>query len=387
MKKYKLGLIGYGGFGQFLHAAWVNNKAVELIAIADVQPKQEIPNGITFYHNWKKLINNSSIEIVSIATPPATHAEIACLSLEMGKHVLLEKPMATSLSDAQKIIDVAKNSNRVLMIDYMLRFHPLIEILKDWTQSASFGRLRRIGVENYAQDESLPKNHWFWDQTQSGGILVEHAVHFIDLVNYISGSNPNYVSGTSHWRNEKQEDQALVTVRYENGLIATHYHDFSRPGFFEQTSLVFVFDLAQITLNGWIPISGHFTALINQQTEKELSRLPQLEINQNVPINEVDNLSRPAGWGGITSLSPKSSSEVHSGGKYYQVDKLVSGRFALSKTKGEIYGEVLNSLLTEFITAIENPGYHPRITPMDGYNSLRIALQGKKSFKVFLPQN
>ena len=61
MKKYKLGLIGYGGFGQFLHAAWVQNKAVELTAIADVQPKQEIPDGITFYHNWKKLINNPSI--------------------------------------------------------------------------------------------------------------------------------------------------------------------------------------------------------------------------------------------------------------------------------------------------------------------------------------
>ena len=95
--------------------------------------------------------------------------------MEAGKHVLIEKPVATALSDAERLLEIRDRTKRVAAVDFMMRFTPLAEILARWTINKPFGDLRHATVENHAQDEFLPPDHWFWNSAQSGGILVEHA--------------------------------------------------------------------------------------------------------------------------------------------------------------------------------------------------------------------
>ncbi|GAG41312.1 unnamed protein product, partial [marine sediment metagenome] len=243
-------------------------------AAADTDPGRDPGPPVRFYHRWEELAADPDVEIVVIATPPFTHADMACEALSRGKHVLIEKPMATSLEDARRIMDLRDKTGRVAGIDYMLRFNPLVEALAAITHSGVLGELRRAIVENYAQDEILPQDHWFWDRELSGGILVEHGVHFFDLINGLTTATPQRVSGRTHSRNNSQEDQALAMVVYDNGLMATHYHAFSRPGFFEHTSIRLVYDLAQVDLQDWIPLAGQITALVNGTTAKALYGLP-----------------------------------------------------------------------------------------------------------------
>ena len=199
--KYKLGIIGFGGFGNFLYNSWSALDEVEIVSIADVRTPILPSFNIRLYENWRHLISDEKIDIVAIATPPSSHAEIACEAMEAGKHVIIEKPIALSVDDARKIIAMRDKTNMRATVDYMMRFNPIVNVLAEWNKSLPFGELRRVVVENYAQDESLNAEHWFWETKISGGIFVEHGTHFFDLINFISGSEPILITGTGASRN------------------------------------------------------------------------------------------------------------------------------------------------------------------------------------------
>jgi predicted dehydrogenase len=377
-----LGIIGYGGFGQFLHCAWKVLDQVNIIAVADLNRPETPDMGIQFYPNWKELLTNPSIDVVSIVTPPSTHAEIACAAMEARKHVLIEKPIATHRDDALRILAVRDRTKRAAGIGFMLRFHPLLSTVRTWCESKCFGTLRRVVVENYAQDESLPPSHWFWNKDISGGILVEHGVHFIDLVNHWADAKVKTVQGLSHERSPQQEDRVLATVLYEDGLVATHYHAFSRPGFFERTTLRAVFDLAEIELEGWIPLDGRIMVLVNSETEGEVARLPGLVITERTSVDEVQDLSRPNGWGLGQHRRLNVEGVVHSGGISYDVEDLLAGTFSMGKSKGEVYGDCLRDLLSDFVQAVTIPGHRSGVPLECGLEALEVALAASESARM-----
>ncbi len=373
MKIYKIGIIGFGGFGQFLKHCWSANRKITVQAIADLNQPTTNDETITWYSDWQDLLKDRSIDIVVIATPPATHAEIALAAIECNKHIILEKPMATSTAEAQKIAVLHKQSDRILVVDFMLRFHPFAQLIKDWVLKRSFGRLRRVLIENYAQDECLPVSHWFWDKNQSGGILIEHGVHFIDLVNFITEAIPIDITGVKFDRSPQQEDQVLANVCYNNGIIATHYHDFSRPGFFESTTMKFIFDLAEIETYGWIPLSGNVKALVSEQTASILEKLPGYTIADNQPIEAIIDISRPAGWGISDNAPANEKKSITSGGAKYSVTHQITGSFKLAQTKQAIYCQLVNAVLDNVIAGIENHSVLPFITLDEAILSIKIA--------------
>jgi len=273
-KKYNLGIIGFGGFGKFLYQAWSALHTIDIIAVADLIHQDLNDPAIKFYGKWEDLLANDEIEVVSIATPPSTHTEIACAAMKSGKNVIIEKPLALSVEDARKIISVRDEMHVQATVDYMMRFNPIVKVLAGWKEKNPFGKLNRVTVENYAQDDALPKDHWFWDKSVSGGILVEHGVHFFDLINFISGMDVKKIQGWQSERNENMVNKVFANVEYENGLLASFYHSFSRPGIFEETSIRLSYDLAQVELNGWIPLSGKVSALVNKETSQNIKQLP-----------------------------------------------------------------------------------------------------------------
>jgi len=380
MRKYKIGIIGYGGFGQFLHNAWKSHNQLDVIAIADIQKRINIPDKIKFYPDHESIIKDPELDIISVATRPDTHSQIAFAALQAGKHVLVEKPMALNISDAQEYLKRSQQANKIVMVNYMLRFNPIIMAIQALADTGLFGELRRVVVENYAQDESLNPSHWFWDQSVSGGILVEHGVHFFDLINSFSDSQPSIISGYAHQRNKQQQDQVIATVQYQSGLIATHYHQFSRPGFFEDTSIRLVYDLAQIDIYGWIPLSGKIKIMIQSNDIKKLAKMPNLSVTASMPIRDAKDNSRPEGWGNIPVKT--NIGKIASSGQLYEVDTIFEGNFSVNENKEQIYSASLCALMLDFIKAIEDSKYVPKITLQDGINSLAMALSASQNISV-----
>jgi predicted dehydrogenase len=362
-----IGIIGFGGFGRFLYDSFEQMPKVKVTAIADIK-KSLNPGNTKFYTAWQDLIRDDEIDMVWVATAPDTHAKMACDAMYAGKDVIIEKPIATNVKDAKQIIKVRDNTGKLVTVNYMMRFNPICKCLADFTHENIFGKLRRVNVENYAQDETLPLQHWFWNKKASGGILIEHAVHFIDLVNYISGQEYRTVNGLSYKRKTGQEDQVFATVLYDEGLIASHYHSFSRPRFFERTTIRLSYDLAEIDIEGWIPLKGYFRTLVNKETFTALKRLPNVEIKKETKISSI-----------IKAFNLKQAYTLRSGGIKYNADKMVEGTFEIKEEKQHVYAVCVRALLTDFLAKRENPKHKLRVSLEDGLSSLTIADMASKA--------
>ncbi|MBD3583489.1 Gfo/Idh/MocA family protein [Flavobacterium selenitireducens] len=376
MKKYKIGIIGYGGFGKFLHHWWSKLENVEIVAIADHGHHTKESADFKVYDNWKDLIEDPDVDIVSIVTPPALHAEMAIAAMKAGKHVLLEKPVAVTEATARQILEVQRQTGMVITVDHMIRYNPIIQLLKQLGKDGTLGKLRHAVVNNYAQDASLPIDHWFWDEALAGGILVEHGVHFFDIVNALSGQSFTEVCGQSDSRNDKQRDRVAAMVKYDDGLIAHYYHAFSGPGLFEQTTIALAYDLARVEIEGWIPLKGTVKALVNASVKDRLKQLPGWKIIRSESLASADDASRPEGWGG----SEISGKDVRFGGVAYDVEEMISATFEIPKTKGEVYGQCVQSIMSDLIRKIENDDHKLAITIEDAVVALQTALLATGEF-------
>jgi predicted dehydrogenase len=371
MKTYNIGIIGYGGFGQFLHHCWNKLDSVKIVAVSDQSLDDDDSENFRKYKHWQNLIDNEQIDIVSVATPPAFHAEIACAAMRKNKHVLLEKPIAMDISGAEQILQTQKETGKVITVDHMLRYNPIISAFIQLSHEGTFGKLRHVVVSNYAQDEALPAEHWFWDKQISGGIFVEHGVHFFDIVNALTEQKFTKVYGCSHNRNDKQQDQVSAMVLYNEGLIASYYHSFSGPGFFEQTTIRLMYDLAKVEIEGWMPMNGKMQILVNGPAKSRLDKIPGLQIEQVVPVAELMDISRPEGWG---KSSAEAISGIKSGGIAYDVEEKVSATFKIQQTKSEVYAACVRTILLDLITKIEDPTVKLGVTAENAYESLKIAV-------------
>ncbi len=380
MRIFNIGIIGYGGFGKFLHNAWSSLDNVRVVAIADKNAAAlQAMEGVKTFADWRDLLREKDIDAIAIVTEPSTHEEIATACMEAGKHVLIEKPLSVALAAAEKIMQTRDQTSTVAAIDFIMRFNPLLKSIQSLTQQEVFGKLRRVNVENYAQDEQLPPEHWFWHPERSGGILIEHAVHFIDLVHFFAPAKILKVNGLKHNRNPQQEDQIMANVLYEGGLIATHYHSFARPGFFETTQIKLAYDLADIELQGWIPLAGTLKALVNPQTQKAILDNPFFELTDSTPIENASDESRPKGWGISDNANTSSRNTVRSGGVSYEVNEILTGKFQLKQSKQEVYADCVRASLLDLLSKIENTE-HPLTASLEtGFESLKVAVMATES--------
>ena len=370
MDPLRIGLVGYGGFGRFLHTTWESDGAARIVAVASLD---DAPDGLPTVRDWREVVARDDVDLVAVVSPPGTHAEIGAAALDAGKHLLVEKPVATDLAGAHRLIAARDASGRVAAVDFMLRFNPVVEALVAWGGSGAFGPLVRVTVENEAQDGSLPAGHWFWDRAQSGGILAEHAVHFLDIVNAVveaQGGAPASAAaeGWASRRADGREDRVLAVVQHAApasgplagtpGPLATHAHAFTRPGAFERTTMRFTFALAEVDVDGWVPLAGVVRALVGPAAEADLARLPGLAVTSSAP------------W-------PEGQATV--GGVAYPAARHVTAAFAVPVPKPEAYAGALRALLADVRASIAQPGRPVRAGLDAGREALRQALAARAS--------
>ena len=360
----RIGFAGYGNFGKFLAEAWSLLDNVKVVAAAT---RRHPVKNLRIYDHWEKLLLDEEVDLVAITTPPNVHAAIAGAAMEAGKHVLVEKPVATAVSDAERLLEIRDRTKRVAAVDFMMRFTPLAEILAQWASDKPFGELRHAVVENHAQDEHLPPEHWFWDPAQSGGILVEHAGHFFDLLASFTHARPADVSGWSHHRSNGLQDTMFALVCYDNGLSVTHHHAFTRPAFFEHTTIRLWYDLAEVELEGWLPISGKILALTNATTEAAVVGLPHFSKIERLAIAEGD--------------VPRAQ-HIAVRGTPFSVSHQVEGTFDLRHSKREVYANAARAVLNDVLQAIANPAHKLRVPLESGVEALKLSVQATKSSVV-----
>jgi predicted dehydrogenase len=277
-----LGLVGVGGFGRFCLQAYSKLPGLRLIAVCDSNQErlQSVAKefGMRPYDDYKAMLADPDVEIVAINTPPSSHGPMAIAAANAGKHIFCEKPLATELESAEAALLAARRAGVTLSIDYVMRHNPLYRLLERLTglegdSGAVLGTLRRFSIENFAADENLNPDHWFWDESLSGGIFVEHGVHFFDLAGWHLGRAPKRVVALSTGRplagagSGRREivDTVQAVVEYDGGATGSFYHSFTRANAAEHQSITYGWDWATATLRGWIALDLVLDAWVDDE--------------------------------------------------------------------------------------------------------------------------
>ncbi|BCW97186.1 MAG: hypothetical protein KatS3mg024_0013 [Armatimonadota bacterium] len=350
METAGIGIIGYGGFASFCRQAWAELEDVRVVAAADSDPSRN-PGDLRFYADWRELVRDPEVSIVVVSTPPSTHAEMGLEAVHEGRHVLLEKPPATSFQELDALLCALRDGGPVIAVDYMLRYNPLVLALKSIAETGCLGRLQHVSVVNYAADGNLPPEHWFWDRKVSGGILVEHAVHFFDMVAYVWQTPPVRVTAHTVCRQKGMEDKVVATVQHADGLLATHFHHFFRPSWFERQSFRFAFDAGEVDIEGWIPLTARIRAAVDAARKEQLLEiLPQAQ---------------------VVSASP-AAPELRAAGVQYSAGELIEVSSSVAGPKSDVYAACLRGAMRDLVDSLRSGG-RPVIALERVADSVRIA--------------
>jgi len=262
-----IGLAGAGGFAWFLAGAVADLPDVRIVAVADEEPTRAAELaaslGARAVPRWEDLLTDEQVDVVAVMTPPSGHATIAQRALEAGCHVFCEKPLATDGESAAAVLASAERSGRVLVVDHVLRYNPLLralERLQEPLWGSLLGPLQRFAFENDASDESLDADHWFWREDTSGGIFVEHGVHFFDAAHLLAGTLPEAVQAMSATRADGRVDLVSATTRHPGGLLAGFTHGFAHADRCERQLMRLDHGTAEVRVEGWIPVRAALDA-------------------------------------------------------------------------------------------------------------------------------
>ena len=180
-----IGILGFGGFAMFAAQQFAQVPGAALRCIAGTHREASLACaarfGLVDVQRAEALFAMPDVQLVYIATPPFLHYEQARDALRAGKHVIVEKPLAVTMEQADELVSLARDKRLLLVTNLMQRYNPLFGQIKALVDSKLLGDVLRGTFENYACDEGLGPDHWFWDRTKSGGIFIEHGVHFFDM--------------------------------------------------------------------------------------------------------------------------------------------------------------------------------------------------------------
>ena len=179
--------------------------------------KLEVDRG---YASLDTFLADADVEAVWIASPNHMHAAQAVAALEAGKHVLCEKPMATTAADCEKMIAAAVRADRLLSVGYHMRHHPLHQQLHaDWA-AGKFGKPVHVRAQLYFAYPRPPKE-WRQKRATSGGwSICDVGTHLIDLLRWFGGGAAEVHGELSSLKfGYETDDHSVVTVRFESGAL------------------------------------------------------------------------------------------------------------------------------------------------------------------------
>ncbi len=282
-----LGIAGAGRFAGFIADAVADLGDVAVRAVAD--PATESATDLAARHQaratprWEDLLEDDSVDVVVVATPPSSHAAIAVAALEAGKHVFCEKPVATTAADAADLVEAVRRTGRVLVVDHVLRYNPLLRALKR-LEGQLLGGVQRFCFENDASDEDLGPGHWFWDRSLSGGIFVEHGVHFFDAAAMMTGRPATAVTATAARRPDGRVDMVSATAAHGDDVLASHLHSFAHAHRCERQLMRLDYGPAEARVEGWIPVH----AVVDAWTDDVGASLAETLPSQTAELMHVD---------------------------------------------------------------------------------------------------
>jgi predicted dehydrogenase len=364
--KLNIGILGAGGFANFAAKSFLKVEGIKIIAVSDIDEVAAKSTASDLnakvYLNYQDMLQDDTINLIYIATPPFLHYSQSKLALEAGKHVICEKPAAIKTEEAEELAAYSKSKELLYVVNLMQRYNSLYKIVDEIIKENVLGEFLHGFFENYASDEKLSKEHWFWDEIKSGGIFIEHGVHFFDmfegwlgagtLVNAIQSQRPNI--------SQKIVDRVQATVSYKDSFV-NFYHGFNQPKILDRQELRLQFEKGDITLFEWVPVKMRINALLSHQQRIDLeSKLGDCTVKQH-------------------NLTDQEKQESMGNFKAISFDEFVTIDYGTTAEKANRYEEIVIAMITDQWQWIKDKSHSRIITEDNAVKSLRLAEAATKA--------
>jgi predicted dehydrogenase len=275
--------------------------------------------------------------------------------LQSGKHVICEKPAALKASEAEELSALAKSKDLLYVVNLMQRYNPLYVTVRQIIDEKWLGDFVHGFFENYASDEKLVEEHWFWDRQKSGGIFIEHAVHFFDMFEGWLGPgrlvHAMEVQRSGH--HPEMHDCVQAVVLYNNHPV-NFYHGFNQPKVLDRQEMRLQFERGDITLYEWVPVSIRIHGLFTKDQFASIS--------EAFPVAHIK----------MHDLHERND-QVRGNFKSITFDELMTITSGDQKDKMQRYEEMVIAMLRDQWAWIRDHAHQRVIDDRNAISSVRIA--------------
>ncbi len=221
--KVKILVVGVGKMGESHAKAYHNFDGFEIVGLMSrsLKSRDDLPPELAGYprfEDFEAALAQTKPDAVSINSWPNTHAQYALKALEAGCHVFMEKPIATTIADAQEVVALATRKNLKLVLGYILRVHP------SWMKFIEIGKtlgkplVMRLNLNQQSSGEAW---HWHKNLIDSLTPIVDCGVHYIDVMCQLTGAKPVRVHGIGAklWQEAAQQNYGHLHVTFDDGSV------------------------------------------------------------------------------------------------------------------------------------------------------------------------
>ena len=233
MKKLKVAVIGCGNISVMHLDSIAAFEDVELVAVCDTKEDRAIAAqkkyGGKVYTDHNEMFKNEELDAVHICLPHYLHVPVAIDAFKNKIHVLSEKPMSIKYEDAEKAVQTAEECGVEYGVIFQCRYNAPSVLVKRRVEDGKLGKVRcgRTTLTWYRPDDYYDSSDWkgTWDK-EGGGVIIDQAIHSLDLANWMIGSTPIEIQSSLYNRNHDimvVEDTAEGLIKYENGALLSFY--------------------------------------------------------------------------------------------------------------------------------------------------------------------
>lgn len=275
MSNFRVGIIGCGRISVMHLVSLSNIDGVNLVACCDIK-KERADNvakkyGVKPYYSYEEMIEKERLDAVHICLPHYLHSKVACFAFEKGVNVVTEKPMDVDLDSAKNAVETAKRKGVLFGVISQCRYNNSARLVKKALVEGKLGKIiTAVSILTWSRsDEYYAESNWkgTWDK-EGGGVVIDQAIHSIDLVNWMVDSSVESVSCSMSNRGHsivKVEDSAEGLIVYKNGTRYTFFcmnnYGCDEPIeiklFCEKGKVVFGYDDAYIYYNNGTKEEAH----------------------------------------------------------------------------------------------------------------------------------
>ena len=223
MKKVRVGIVGGGAIAQRRHLPeYASNPKAEIVGLYDTNAERAAmlceQYGCKAFGSYDEMLQDETIDAISVCSPNFTHAQNSIRALESGKHVLCEKPMALSLDETRSMLAAEKRSGKIMMLGHNQRLITAHLKARQLLASGAIGRMlffqcnfKHPGPENWSIDNT--RNTWFFRKDQASfGLMGDLGAHKIDLIRFLTGSEITSVFANLMTLDKRYEDGSMIEL-------------------------------------------------------------------------------------------------------------------------------------------------------------------------------